>query len=237
MDIYEQMHLPSVAKIDRVVPKKQFYDNADLTSSDKKLFDRVEKIRWRYALKTENTNIPAYMDAEKEYLEIEIIEVILREEKNLSRLAEIIFRAIPYPMLLFFRAEEKTSLWLGKLRVSESDKSRMTLTETEHTDFLPEDAPLWEKLSLKAQSTANFAILYESWYDTVSRSRLAELAVDVEDMTGEAARERLSKLQEAEREIKALRSQMKKESQFNRKMELNTRLQRLKATVKELRGE
>ena len=52
MSIYEIMELPTAARIDRVVPKKQFYDNGDLSSADKKLFDHVENIYWRYALKT-----------------------------------------------------------------------------------------------------------------------------------------------------------------------------------------
>ena len=77
MSIYEIMELPTAARIDRVVPKKQFYDNGELSSADKKLFDHVEKIYWRYALKTENSFIQPYRDGEKDYPEIEVLEVNL----------------------------------------------------------------------------------------------------------------------------------------------------------------
>ena len=102
MTIYEKLNLNDPARIDRVVAKKQFYESGELSSSDKKIFDQVEKMYWRYALKTENSFIQPFADEERDYPEIEVMEVVLREEKQLKRLAEIIFRSIPYPMLLFF---------------------------------------------------------------------------------------------------------------------------------------
>lgn len=228
MEIYEQMSLPPAARIDRVVAKKQFYDNGDLSSADKKLFDHVEKIYWRYALKTENTFIQPFNDEERDYPEIEVMEVVLRDEKQLSRLAEVIMRSIPYPMLIFFQSGEKIQLWLGKLRQNQADSNRMTLTTTEQTDWLTADDTFWEKLSLKGMPTANFCALYEAWFDTVSRSHLADMGITAPDISGEAARETVERLKNIEQEMASLRSQMKKESQFNRKMELNTKLQRLK---------
>ena len=53
MEIFASMCLPEIARIDRVIPKKQFYENGNLSTGDKKLFENVEKIYWRYALKTE----------------------------------------------------------------------------------------------------------------------------------------------------------------------------------------
>lgn len=247
MEIYEKMNLPLAARIDRVVAKKQFYDNGDVSSADRKLFDYVEKIYWRYALKTESTFIPTFADEERDYPEIEVMEVLLREKQTLSasalrgrfvrnavkdkqrsRLAEVIMRSIPYPMLIFFQNGEKIQLWLGKLRQNQADSSRMTLTATEHTDWLMADDAFWATLSLKKMSTANFCTLYEAWFDTVSRSHLAGLGIAAPELSGEAARETVERLKTIEREMASLRSQMKKESQFNRKMELNTKLQQLK---------
>ena len=228
MEIYEQMGLPPAARIDRVVAKKQFFDNGNLSSADKKLFDRVEKIYWRYALKTQNTFIQPFADEERDYPEIEVMEVILREQRQINRLAEVIMRSIPYPMLIFFRSGEKIQLWLGKLRQNQADSSRMTLTETERTEWRKEDDVFWATLSLKKMSTANFCALYEAWFDAVSRSHLAEVGISSQEISGEAARETVERLKNIELEIASLRSQMKKEFQFNRKMELNTKLQKLK---------
>ena len=228
MEIYEKMNLPPAARIDRVVAKKQFYDNGDLSSADKKLFDHVKKIYWRYALKTENTFIQPFIDETQYYPEIEVMEVALRTNKQLNRLAEVIMRSIPYPMLIFFRSGEQIQLWMGKLRQNQGDASRMTLTDTEVTEWLTENDDFWENLSLKNCSTANFCLLYGAWFDIISRSHLAAMNIETDNISGDEARETVERLKAIEQEMARLRRQMKKESQFNRKVELNTKLQKLK---------
>ncbi len=234
MNIYEIMGLPSAAWIDRVVAKKQFYDNGDLSTADKKLFEHVEKIRWLFALKTENTFIQPFSDGERDYPEIEVLEVNLREEKQLKRLSEVIMRAIPYPMLLFFRLGDKVQLHMGRLRQSQADSERMTLTEVESTAWLAEDDKFWQDMALNKMMAANFCVLYEAWFDAISKSHLSALSVAVEEISGDEAREKVARLQAIEQEMNSLRIQMKKESQFNRKMELNTRLQKLKREQKSI---
>lgn len=234
MDIYDVLELPMAARIDRVVPKKQFYDNGDLSSADKKLFDYVEKIYWRYALKTENSFIQPYRDEEKDYPEIEVLEVNLRAEKQLKRLAEVIIHAIPYPMLLFFTLADKRRLHMGKLRQSQADSERMVLVAMEDTDWRSEEDDFWPEMSLRKMPGANFCQLYESWFDAISKSHLVALSVDTEAMSGDEAREKLQRITAIEQEMNKLRKQMKAESQFNRKMELNTRLQKLKREMKKI---
>lgn len=228
MTVYDALKLPAQARIDRVVAKKQFYERGDLSPANKKLFDHVEKIYWRYALKTENTFIPSFVDKERDYPEIEVIEVVLRDAKQTNRLAEVIMRAIPYPMLLLFRDGEKIQLWMGQLRKNQADTSRMTLMGTEKTVWRTEDDVFWDTLSLQSAATANFCTLYEAWFDIISCSHLAEAGISVQDISGDVAREALERLRNIDREIASLCSQMKKESQFNRKMELDAQLQKLK---------
>ena len=228
MNIYNAMNLPTAARIDRVVAKRQFYDNGDLSAADKKAFDHMEKIYWRYALKTENTFLQPFADEERDYSEIEVMEVVLRDVRQSDRLAEIIMRAIPYAMLLFFRHGEQIQMRMGKLRKNMADSSRMTLTAVEQTAWMAEDDDFWKVLSLGNAHIANFCALYEAWFDAVSRSKLARADVAAESLSGDEARAICERLSDIEKEIARLRSWMKQESQFNRKLELNTRLQMLK---------
>lgn len=235
MTIYETLGLPVKARIDRVVAKNQFYDRGELSSADRKLFDAVEKIRWLYALKTETVWIPPFRDGEKDYSEVEVLEVRLREEKQLNRLAEVILRAIPYPMLLVFRLADKVRLYLGKLRQNKADSERMTLAATECTEWLDEADGFWQGIALNKMPCQNFCTLYEAWFDAVSKSRLAAWSLTAENLTGEEAREKLARLNAIAQEMNRLRKQMKQERQFNRKMELNARLQALKQEQKNIK--
>ncbi len=234
MKIYESLELPVAARIDKVVAKKQFYDNGGLSPADKKLFEHVEKIHWRYALKTENTFIQSYKDEVHDYSEIEVLEVNLREDKQLNRLTEIIIRAIPYPMLVFFQWKNRVRLCMGKLRQNQNDSMRMTITGMESTEWMAEEDAFWKALSIRKMPGANFRFLYEAWFDAISKSHLAAFDLDAAELSGDDARERVRRLNAIEQEMTKLHNQMKKESQFNRKMEINTRLQKLKREKNEL---
>lgn len=116
MDIYNKLNIPDECRINRTVFKKMFYDNIAISKGDKDLFiDSIDKITWIYCLNQDNMNIPAYVTEEREYLEMEIIEVTLSENKGIKRIAEIIMRAIPYPMLLIFSFEGKYQLCVSCL--------------------------------------------------------------------------------------------------------------------------
>ena len=61
--------------------------------------------------------------------------------------------------------------------------------------------------------------------------------MDTGKISGDKARETLQRITAIEQEMNKLRKQMKAESQFNRKMELNTRLQKLKREMKKITGQ
>ena len=58
--------------------------------------------------------------------------------------------------------------------------------------------------------------------------------MDANNISGDKARETLQRITAIEQEMNKLRKQMKAEIQFNRKMELNTRLQKLKREMKKI---
>lgn len=234
MDIYETLGLPEKARVDRVVFKKQFYENAALSTADRKQFDNVEKIYWRYALKSENAFIQPYADDEREYDEIEVIEANVGGEKSVRRLAEIIFHAIPYPMLLFFRRNGKAALFMGKIRSSQADGAKMAVEEIQSSAWLEEDAPLWEAMALPKMNTANFWALYQNWFDVLSRYNLEVKTGIVAAHSGEEARAVLQRLEQIDKEIASLRAEMKREFQFNRKMDMNMEIQKLKQKRKNI---
>ena len=78
MDDYSFLNIPDSCFIGSTIYKKLFYENANMSSSDKSLFtDVINKILWLYCLKPETINIPAYKVEIREYPENEVIAVIL----------------------------------------------------------------------------------------------------------------------------------------------------------------
>jgi len=237
MDTYDFLNIPDSCFIGNTIYKKLFYENADLSTSDKSLFtDTISKITWIYCLKPETINIPAYKDELRDYPEIEVIEVLVHKDYKLKRIAEIIMRTIPYPMLLVFKWEDEKQLYVAHQRVSQSDSSRNTIEEFISTDWLESDSALFAKLDIKQMRFTNFYALYSDIVDTISIYNLSTIIPTDDNITGAEARELSAKIEEIEGQITSLRAKLKKETQFNRKMELNIEIKRLEQNKNKLLG-
>lgn len=226
MDIYDKLNIPDECKINRTVFKKMFYENAALSKGDKDLFvDSIDKITWIYCLNQDNMNIPAYATDEREYLEIEVMEVVLSENKGIKRIAEIIMRAIPYPMMLIFSFEDKYQIWTAHQRFNLADNSKTTLEEPICTEWQDEDSTLWDRLNISNFRYTNFFDMYSDIVDTIAVFN-AEKLTD-EEISGDKARELLRRNAEIDSQIATLRAELKKATEFNRKMEINMKIKKL----------
>lgn len=226
MDIYNKLNIPDECRINRTVFKKMFYDNAALSKGDKNLFiDSIDKITWIYCLNQDNMNIPAYVTEEREYLEMEIIEVTLSENKGIKRIAEIIMRAIPYPMLLIFSFEDKYQLWAAHQRFSLADNSKVTLEEPIFTEWQEENSILWDRLNISKLRYTNFYDMYSDLIDAIAVFNVSKLTD--KEINGEDARKLLRSNAEIDSQIAVLRAELKKATEFNRKMEINMKIKKL----------
>lgn len=237
MDMYKCLNIPDSCFIGNTIYKKLFYENADLSTNDKSLFtDTINKVTWLYCLKPETINISAYKDEVREYPEVEVIEVLLHKDYKLKRIAEIIMRTIPYPMVLIFRLEGKVKFYVAHQRINQSDSSKNTIEEFISTDWLESDSALFDKLDIKQMRFTNFYALYSDIVDTISIYNLSTIIPTDDNITGAEARELSAQIEDIEQEITSLRAKLKKETQFNRKMELNIEIKRLEQNKNKLLG-
>jgi hypothetical protein len=174
--------------------------------------DTINKVTWLYCLKPETINIPAYKDEVRDYPEIEIIEVLITKDYKLNRIAEIIMRTIPYPMVLIFKLEDKRLIFVAHQRTSQSDSSKNTIEEFIATDWLESDSALFAKLDIKQMRFTNFYALYSDIVDTISIYNLSTIMPTDDNITGAEARELSAQIEDIEQEITSLRSKLKKKA-------------------------
>ena len=165
---YKQLNIPNNCEVNNTIFKKAFLDNADLTSTDKKIInDHIKKVTWKYCLKPETINILPYKDDKRDYLEIEIIEVQLNEISKVNRIAEIIMRAIPYPILLILIDDEKLKLAVGDMRKNLSDSSKVTVDDFVFTDWIDTNSAdvysekLFTGLNISTLDSSNYYTMYQ----------------------------------------------------------------------------
>lgn len=228
MEDYGYFNISRSCQVNNTIFKRLFYENADFPPTDKKLFtDAINKITWLYCLKPETINIQSYNDDIREYNEIEFIEIELEEETKTNRIAEIIMRTIPYPMVLIYRLQGKVRFFVAHQRSSLNDSSKNTIEEFISTEWIDKSSSLFDKLDIQKMRFTNFYALYSDIVDAISIHNAAAFLPTDAEITGEEARKLTSEIEELEKKIALLKSKLKKETQFNKKMEFNIEIKRL----------
>lgn len=258
---------PEASYLGKRIFKKHFFENSTLTPADKKsLQDDVGTITWQYTLKPSTIQIKPYTDEQREYLEVAVLEITLRSPRNYKRLAEVIHRAIPYPLLLVFvqnseassdeleddeysenvpkETESKVALSVAPKRFSQAEKGAVVVEEFFTTGWIDlekisdiEQAFL-DTLNLSNLPHTHFLAFYSALVDRFIAFDCASLTgkyrLDNEEISQKARRQQLTVCHELEGKIAKLRAALRKEAQFNRKVELNVQIKQLE---KQLRKE
>lgn len=239
-DLIAALNLPVSAQVGRRVPKKLLLENGAPTAADKRhIADGIEELFWIAALKPTTIGVPAFRDAEREYLEIAVLRLALRTGAKATRLIELVHRAVPYPLLLLVEHDDKMVLSAAHKRWAQNEAGKTVLDgELVIAELNPErDAGLWPAfsaaLALERQPHANLRDLYQSWIDTLIALKAGRLtgrftpAADPKQAT--ARQEALRECARLEAEMARLRAAAKQEKQMARQVELNLALKRIEA--------
>jgi hypothetical protein len=241
-EIINALDLPPDALVHQRVPKKLLLENGAPTSADKRRINEgIEELRWIASLKPTTVGIADYRDASREYLEIAIVHMSLRDEAVVGRLTELVHRAIPYPVVLVAEIGESASMSLAHKRWSEGAAGKTVLDgELITADSNPADDPrLWtsylEALSLRRQPRNDLNVLYQGWIDSLVALAAARITDSfVLPVSAEQAAARRTSLREYSRletEIARLRAAAQSEIQLPRRVELNLEMKRRQAEL------
>lgn len=240
--------LPPDARVDQRVPKKLLLEQGVPRAADKRqIQDRLEELKWIAALKPSNVGVPEYRDDVREYLEIAVLTMVLRPAAKIARLSELVHRAIPYPVVLVTAQGDDVVLSLAHKRFSQSETgatvvdgkliSALLWTKGAQGSPEPADARLFEGLAMGSQPRMHLVALYQGWVEWVEALQASRItghfarASTLEAAT--ARRETLERYERLQREIGGLRAQATKETQLNRRVELNSTIRRLDIVLAE----
>lgn len=234
-DVIEALVLPPGARVDQRVPKKLLVENGAPTAADKRQINEgIEELMWVAALKPTTIGVPEYRDAVREYLEIAVLLLTLRPAAKAGRLAELIHRAIPYPVVLVTLQSETVTLSFAHKRWSQGETGKMVLDDAVTSSELlqhPSAPAFLGSLSLAVQPRAHLMALYQAWINCLQAFQAACITGRfVKTTNDEAASARCEALVEYERlarQIDTLRAKAEQESQLSRRVDLNLEIKRL----------
>jgi len=242
------MNLPASCKLGKRVFKKLFHENADLSVADRNTFtEDIDNVIWQYTLKPDTLPVKPYTDAQREYTEIAMLEVILKTQRRTGRIAEIIHRAIPYPVFLVFtynnpgRETTMAIVSLAHKRFSQAEMNAIVSEEIIMSEWINLSEPsglqqtFLDSLNLSKILHTHFYQLYNEWYECVMALNCSRLTGTFSVKNGAELREQRKKIlahcRDIEIEIAELRTAIKKEVGFSTKVGLNTKIKQLEESL------
>jgi len=240
-ELYDHFRLPLSAHVGQRVPKKLLVENGAPTAADKRQINEgIEELLWLAALKPTTIGVTEYRDDVREYLEIAVLSLILRPPAKAGRLVELIHRAVPYPLLLVVEQSDSISLSAAHKRWSQGEAGKTVLDDAVTLcDLVESDttSSFLDSLSLTLQPRDNLLVLYRGWINCLQAYQAAQITGRfVPSSSAEVALSRHGALVEYNRlvhQMAALRTQAERESQINRRVELNLEIKRLEPELAE----
>lgn len=240
-DLIAALELPASSRVDQRIPKKLLVENGAPTTADKRnINEGIEAIQWLASLKPSTIGVPEYRDEIREYLEIAVLEVTLRQDAKASRLTELIHRAIPYPVVLMLNSGEGVTLSLTHIRWAQNEAGKVVLDGELVAAALhgrcssPDIFPAFlQALSITRQPRASLKVLYQGWLDTLAAYQAAQItgvfALSKTDVQAAARRASLLAYRELEQQTAILWALAAKEKQLARQVSLNIEIKQLQA--------
>jgi Domain of unknown function (DUF4391) len=209
---------PEQTKFGRVLPKNKVYGHAKLSRAVRQRFvDEVEEIVWRHKLAPETLRLPV----KSSVTEIQVFEIALKTGDLREDVLRTIDRAVP--SLIFFELtfEDRVRFAASFKRDSEIATGPPVVETYFETPWQDAKAP-----RLPLPVALDMAGLYEQMLRAYMLASPFALQPRVGETLAEAV-ERGSRIRAKRRECKQLEAKLRKESQFNRKVEINSTLRQL----------
>lgn len=235
-EVLAALALPLSSRVDRRVPKSLLVEHGAPTAADRRhASEGIEQMQWVAALKPTTIGVAAYRDEVREYLEIVVLRVLLRDGARAERLTELVHRAIPYPVFALTEQREHVTLSVAHKRWSQAEAGKTTLDGEPVSVAAPLEhelhtAAFAAALALGRQPQASLLALYQGWQDTLLALEAARVSGTfgiLSDAERRAARRgALGECARLDAEITRLRVAAKKEKQMARLVALNEELKR-----------
>lgn len=241
--------IPERLLLNKRITKAFFLKNFELSASEKKLLNgTIETMEWFAAIKPNNSNIPAFINSEYSFEELQIMICTLPKNllsKEGTNCIELFQKHIPYPIVLIVEDDDEFIINTCDKRINQNDKSKRTIqgyTNTKAISKLYKNELLssfYSALNFEQFDKTNLQTLYKSYTKAIVQYQTAMVTGTFNQRTQKRSEEdmlRLLEIETLEKEITSLTNQLKKESQLNNKVNLNIAIQRKKQDIQNIKN-
>lgn len=200
-------NLPKTTIVDKIIPKVKFYEKTKANSKLKQLFiDDIEQIIWKNKLSKDTINL----DEGKKVKEIEIFEITLKHKDLSKDILKTIDKFIPYQILYILRFEDKIKFTIAYKDNNKNNENIMVVDSYYESDWINENEC---NISLDLINSLDY--VYNELIKSFIPREIPKNNIDIKDIV-----QNEKEIQILEKEIDKLEKTLRKEKQFNKKVEV-----------------
>lgn len=214
---------PESALFDKIIAKDKIFQASSKSQKIKELFqEQVQRIRCTYELTEDKLNLRSC----KEVPKILVIQVKTKSEKLDVKILETIDNAFGVPIFFEIRYPARVQYCACYRRRSEVDNERWVRSSYLSSKVLRSDCEFMQMpVALDMKGLYYELLKFLTPYKEMQNTSIPEIFAKTEE------------LNKAESEIEKLKKKLKIQKQFNRKVELNRKINNLENKLKILIGE
>ena len=202
------LKLPTSTIVDKIVPKNSF-DEYATTKQKKLLTSVVARIKWLHKLSNQTVNLQG-----KEVIEIQVFELELKEQTNVNELLLLINRVIPYPIVFVLRFNEEVMYSISKKHTHPTNENQAVVDWTFSTS--------WKNV-VEDEFEISLSNSLDSVFQDICFKISGKNQGKEKDIETFIAKEQ--QLKQLNSEIEKTQKAIDKCRQFNKRVELNQKLQ------------
>ena len=202
------LKLPASTIVDKIIPKNSFEEYA--TAKQRKLLSsHVARIKWLNKISTQTVNLQG-----KEINEIQVFEMELKGKFNINELMVLINKVIPYQILFVLRFNEEVMYSVSKKHIHPANENQAVVDWTFSTAWMKVTDDQFE---IQLSNSLDF-VFQDICFKISGKNRSKEK--DIETLIAKELQQKQLN-SEIEKTLKAI----DKCRQFNKRVELNQKLQ------------
>lgn len=240
------LNIPDRLLLNKRLTKAFFLKNFELSASEKKVLNQtITNMEWLASIKPTTANIPAVKNDTWVYEEVQVMTCTINSlEVNSEACIALFQKFIPYQMLLVIEDENDFIVNTCDKRVNQNDKSKRTIEGYFTTPLLSKlyknevANAFFSALDYKQVDKTNLETLYKSYNRAVVQYQTASLTGNYTIRTQQRTEEDMQLLLEIEnieKEITSLSSQLKKSTQLSDKVNLNVQIQNKRKDIENIK--
>ncbi|MEJ1342700.1 MAG: DUF4391 domain-containing protein [Candidatus Sedimenticola sp. (ex Thyasira tokunagai)] len=217
MPIYQ---FPAQSAYNKVIPKNKIYQQGKVGQKLKEKFvSQLDKITWLYVLAPETINLPA----KQGIAEIAIIELRLKTPELDEEVLHAIDKRVRIPIIYQLLYNEQIRVIAAYKRPSDADAKLWVIEAYFASEWQSASQPRFE-----LPMALDLATLYEQ----ILQTYIPHPPRQGENLKAQVAR--IQTLRVQQKACEKLESQINREKQFNRKVELNSQLRECRQALQQL---